>query len=158
MSVSVSAASPTQTAPLRQEVSRDDLLMRGGLLLFGVLLTVFVLLPIAALLKKAVENRAGDFVGLVNFERFLATPALTQSIGNSLFVATTATILSTLAAFLFAYGLTRTCMPGKTIFTLVSQIPLLAPSLLPAISLVYLFGNQGFDTVALFGDYIYGLY
>src|SRR5262245_53850371 len=156
--MSLSAASSVQAAPLRQEVSRDDLLMRAGLLVFGIALVICVLLPIGALLRKAVENRAGEFVGLVNFERFLTTPALTQSIGNSLFVATTATILSTLAAFLFAYGLTRTCMPGKTIFTLVSQIPLLAPSLLPAISLVYLFGNQGFDTVALFGDYIYGLY
>jgi iron(III) transport system permease protein len=154
--MSLSAASPAATAPLRQEASRDDLLMRGGLLAFGVLLTVFVLLPIAALLKKVVEDRAGDFVGLVNFERFLATPALTQSIGNSLFVAATATILSTLAAFLFAFGLTRTCMAGKTVLTLVSQIPLLAPSLLPAISLVYLFGNQGIAKGALFGASVYG--
>ena len=34
-------------------------------------------------------------------------------------------------------------MPGRGVFRLVAQIPLLAPSLLPAISLVYLFGNQG---------------
>src|SRR5262245_32758957 len=34
-------------------------------------------------------------------------------------------------------------MPGRRIFLLIAQIPLLAPSLLPAISLVYLFGNQG---------------
>ena len=91
--------------------------MRAGLSVLGIALLVFVFLPIAALLRKAVENRAGDFVGVANFERFLATPALTDSIGNSLFIATTATILSTLAAFLFAYGLTRTCMPGKAILT-----------------------------------------
>lgn len=141
--MSLSAASPALTTPLRQQQSRDDLLMRAGLVTFGLLLLVFVFLPIAALLKKAVENREGDFVGLVNFERFLASPSLTGSVGNSLFIATTATILSILAAFLFAYGLTRTCMPGKGILTLIAQIPLLAPSLLPAISVVYLFGNQG---------------
>jgi iron(III) transport system permease protein len=115
--MSLSAASRALATPLRQKIrqqqSRDDLLMRAGLVLFGVLLLAFVFLPIAALLKKAAENRAGEFVGLVNFERFLASPSLTASIGNSLFIATTATVLSILAAFLFAYGLTRTCMPGK---------------------------------------------
>jgi iron(III) transport system permease protein len=90
----------------------------------------------------------------VNFERFLATPALANSIGNSMLIAATATVLSTFAAFLFAYGLTRTCMPGKAILTLV--IPLLAPSLLPAISLVYLFGNQGVAKGLLFGASVYG--
>src|SRR5262245_57573128 len=133
--MSFSVVSLASTTPLRQKMSRDDLLMRAGLAMFGFALLLFVLLPIAALLKKAVENRAGNFVGLANFERFLLTPALTSSIGNSLVIAMTATILSTLAAFLFAYGLTRTCMAGKAILTLMSQIPLLAPSLLPAISL-----------------------
>ena len=154
--MSLSAASPALTTPLRQQQSRDDLLMRAGLVTFGLLLLVFVFLPIAALLKKAVENREGDFVGLVNFERFLASPSLTGSVGNSLFIATTATILSILAAFLFAYGLTRTCMPGKGILTLIAQIPLLAPSLLPAISVVYLFGNQGIAKGALLGASVYG--
>src|SRR5262245_58207732 len=154
--MSLSAASSVQAAPLRQEVSRDDLLMRAGLLVFGIALVICVLLPIGALLKKAVENRAGDLVGLANFERFLATPALINSVGNSLVIAVIATILSILAAFLFAYGLTRTCMTGKAILMLISQIPLLAPSLLPAISLVYLFGNQGIAKGVLFGASVYG--
>src|SRR5262245_906430 len=154
--MSFSAAISAPTTPLRQKVSRDDLLMRGGLALFGLALLLFVLLPIGALLKKAVETRAGDLVGLANFERFLATPALINSVGNSLVIAVVATILSILAAFLFAYGLTRTCMTGKAILMLISQIPLLAPSLLPAISLVYLFGNQGIARGVLFGASVYG--
>jgi iron(III) transport system permease protein len=47
-------------------------------------------------------------------------------------------------------------MPGRGAFRLVSQVPLLAPSLLPAISLVYLFGNQGVAKTMLFGASIYG--
>ena len=42
-------------------------------------------------------------------------------------------------------------MPGRGVFKLVAQIPLLAPSLLPAIGLVYLFGNQGLAKGLLFG-------
>ena len=109
------------------------------------------------MLKKAVENREGDFVGLVNFERFLASPSLTGSVGNSLFIATTATILSILAAFLFAYGLDAHLHAGQGIpARSIAQIPLLAPSLLPAISLVYLFGNQGIAKGALLGASVYG--
>ena len=47
-------------------------------------------------------------------------------------------------------------MPGKGILTLIAQIPLLAPSLLPAISVVYLFGNQGIAKGALLGASVYG--
>ena len=46
-------------------------------------------------------------------------------------------------AFGFAYALTRSCMPAKGLFRTITLIPLLAPSLLSAISLIYWFGNQG---------------
>ena len=39
---------------------------------------------------------------------------------------------------------------------MLALIPILAPSLLPAISLIYLFGNQGFLKGLLFGGSIYG--
>lgn len=142
--------------PLKQEVSRDDVIMRAGLAVLGVALLLFVLFPIASLLKKAFENKAGEFVGVANFLQFFSTPSLSASIGNSLFIAAISTVLSVLLAFLFAYGLTRTCMPGRTVFRLIAQIPLLAPSLLSAISLVYLFGNQGLAKGLLMGASIYG--
>ncbi len=66
------------------------------------------------------------------------------------------TIICVLLAFAYAYGLTRTCMPARGLFRVIAQIPILAPSLLPAISLVYLFGNQGLAKGLLFGASIYG--
>ena len=65
-------------------------------------------------------------------------------------------MICVLLAFVYAYGLTRTCMPGRGLFRIIAQIPMLAPSLLPAISLVYLFGNQGLAKGLLFGASIYG--
>ncbi len=41
-------------------------------------------------------------------------------------------------------------------FQALALIPILAPSLLPAISLIYLFGNQGFLKDLMFGASIYG--
>ncbi len=142
--------------PLKQEMSRDDAIMRTGLVVLGIALVLFVLFPISALLKKAFENKAGELVGFANFVQFFATPSLSASIGHSIFIAVVSTFLSVLLAFLFAYGLTRTAMPGRTVFRLIAQIPLLAPSLLSAISLVYLFGNQGLAKVLLMGASIYG--
>ena len=46
-------------------------------------------------------------------------------------------------AFGFAYALARSCIPAKGAFRTIALIPLLAPTLLSAISLIYWFGNQG---------------
>jgi iron(III) transport system permease protein len=59
-------------------------------------------------------------------------------------------------AYVYAYALTRSAMPGKTVFKALALIPILAPSLLPAISLIYLFGNQGLLNSWLMGGTIYG--
>ena len=47
-------------------------------------------------------------------------------------------------------------MRWKGLFQALALIPILAPSLLPAISLIYLFGNQGFLKELMFGGTIYG--
>ena len=60
------------------------------------------------------------------------------------------------SAFIYAYALTRSCMRFKPLFRSIAFIPILAPSLLPAISLVYLFGNQGMIKGLPFGHKIYG--
>src|SRR6185369_17175723 len=52
--------------------------------------------------------------------------------------------------------LQRTCMHWKGLFQALALIPILAPSLLPAISFIYLFGNQGLLKELLFGGSIYG--
>ncbi|MEC9368993.1 MAG: putative 2-aminoethylphosphonate ABC transporter permease subunit, partial [Pseudomonadota bacterium] len=56
----------------------------------------------------------------------------------------------------YAYALTRSCMPLQKLFKSIAMIPILAPSLLPAISLVYLFGNQGLLKSWMMGESIYG--
>jgi iron(III) transport system permease protein len=145
-----------RSSPLRQLLSRDDIVMRAALVGLALLLLLVAILPIWALLSKAFQAKNGSFVGLDNFVRFISTPSLAASVGHSLFVATVSTAICITLAFLYAYGLTRTRMPGRRIFLLIAQIPLLAPSLLPAISLVYLFGNQGLAKGLLMGHSVYG--
>ena len=93
---------------------------------------------------------------LDNYRHYFSSGRLLSSIWNSLWVALVVVTLVVPLAFAFAYGLTRTRMPGRGFFRLVALVPVLAPSLLPAIGLVYLFGKQGLLTPLLMGANIYG--
>lgn len=95
-------------------------------------------------------------VGLSNFTTYFSTPALFQSVKNSLWIAVVSTIITVTLAFWFAYALARSCMHFKGVFRMIAMLPILVPSLLPGIALVYLFGNQGILKVFLMGESIYG--
>lgn len=140
----------------RRRLSADDLVLRAGIVAVLAALILFVALPLWALLSKSFQNADGGFVGFANYVRYFATPSLLQPLWNSLAVASISTALVLPAAFLYAYALTRSCMPAKGLFRALALIPILAPSLLPALSLVYIFGNQGFLKSWLFGNEIYG--
>ena len=109
----------------------------------GLFLVAFLALPLLAILRQALEGKEGEFVGLANFVAYAQTPALLQSLWNSVWVSVVVTLIAVPLAFGFAYALTRSCMPLKPLFRGITLIPLLAPSLLSAISLIYWFGNQG---------------
>jgi len=94
--------------------------------------------------------------GLSNFRTYFSTPALSQSIRNSALMALISTVLTVGIAFASAYALNRSRMPGKSVFRIVMTLPILVPSLLPGIALVYLFGNQGLLKGLLMGQSIYG--
>jgi len=145
-------------APLaiNPKLSRDDKIMRGFIVMVGLWMVVAVLLPLYFMLSKSAEDHDGNFVGLANFQEYFSTPALFYSIENSFFIAIVSTLITITLAFQFAYALTRSTIPGKGLFKAVALIPILAPSLLPAISFVYFFGKQGIITGLLFGNEIYG--
>ena len=141
---------------VRPKVSGEDWVMRGGLAAIGVYMLLAVAFPLYTLLSKGFQDAEGNFVGLANFAEYFSTPALFFSIYNSLTIAVVSTVITVGLAFGYSYGLTRSCMPAKPVFRMIALIPILAPSLLPAISLVYLFGNQGMIKGLLFGESIYG--
>jgi iron(III) transport system permease protein len=125
------------------------------LLLVAVLLGI-IALPLASLLSKSVEDGNGTFVGLRNFVTYFTTPTLLASLFNSVFVAALATAIVVPVAFTYAYALTRSRMRLKGMFYAAALLPVFAPSLLAAIALTYIFGNQGLLRGALFGNSIYG--
>jgi len=105
---------------------------------------------------RRVQLRPVKSTGFDNFVNYFSTPALFNSIKNSLFIAVISTVVTVTLAFWFAYALNRSCMRFKGVFRLIAMAPILVPSLLPGIALVYLFGNQGMLKELLFGASIYG--
>ena len=159
MSAAVSIPSITAkkvASSVRIQLSRDDYALRIGLLILICFLSILVILPLYSLLSKSLEDMDGNFVGLQNFHEYFQTPALLISITNSLSVAFFTALIVLVLAFIYAYALTRTKMPFRLFFRGVALIPILAPSLLAAISLIYWFGNQGVLKSWLFGASIYG--
>jgi iron(III) transport system permease protein len=141
---------------IRARASGEDYVMRGGLLLIAGFFLVAVILPLYVLLKKSVENADGAFIGLANFAAYFEDRSLVRSLENTCTIALISTVITLGLAFGYAYALTRSCMKLRGVFKAIALVPLLAPSLLPALALVYLFGNQGIFKALLFGHSIYG--
>ena len=134
----------------------QDRLAQVLLIACCVALALFLIGPLFAILVKSVQDKDGAFVGLQQFREYFATPALQRSIWNTLWVSTTVTAITVPLAFLYAYALTRSCMRGKMVFRVLALTPILAPSLLSAISFIQWFGTQGLLKWMLGGASIYG--
>src|SRR6478672_10824218 len=149
-------AIPAPAAASLTRISREAWVARIGVLLLVAWLVLSIALPLWALLSKSFQNANGEFVGLANYIRYFSTPSLFNSIFNSVWVALVTTVLVIPLAFVYAYALTRSRMKFKGLFYASAMLPLFAPSLLSAISLIYLFGNQGLLKGFLSGGDIYG--
>jgi iron(III) transport system permease protein len=145
--------------PLKLRATAADHFAALAVIGVALLLLAFLGAPLAAIGVQALQDAQGRFVWLANFVAYARTPALLDSLWNSLWVSALVTLLAVPSAFVFAYALTRSHMAAKAVFRGITLVPLLAPSLLSAISLIYWFGNQGALKglmTALGVDQIYG--
>ncbi|MBS0342772.1 MAG: putative 2-aminoethylphosphonate ABC transporter permease subunit [Proteobacteria bacterium] len=151
-------AMPAAATPARMRWSRDEIVARLVLLAVLAMLVLFLAAPLLTILVHAVQDKQGRFVGLTHFIAYFSTPSLLRSVWNSLWVSAAVVSISVPLAFGFAYALTRSRIPTplKATFRLIALIPLLAPSLLSAISFVQWFGNQGVLKFLLGSHSVYG--
>jgi len=115
---------------------------------FLVLLIVFLLYPVIDICRLSfIKDGAFTFQ---NYLAYFSNPRIYRSFYNSMFVSTITMVITTVLAFLFAYGLTRTTMPAKGVFYTISTFPLIAPTIIQALALILLFGRNGLITRYLF--------
>ncbi|WPP00172.1 putative 2-aminoethylphosphonate ABC transporter permease subunit [Pseudomonas sp. HR96] len=135
----------------------DRLFVIGGKWLLLAFLVLSVLLPLLAIFWRGLNGDAAQGGGLIAAGALLRSDNFHWLLGNSLKVSFSVALIVVPLAYLFAYALQRTRIPGKTLWRGISLLPLLAPSMLPGIGLVYLFGNQGWLR-GLLSDNIYGFW
>ena len=140
----------------RSTRDKSDNVGRVLVVAYLILFLCFMIFPLFALMSKSMQNADGAFVGLANFAAYLNEPTLFKSFFHSLFVAAMSTVIVVCLGFFYAFALQCTCIPFKGFFRVIALIPLLSPSILAAIALVYWFGNQGILKAFLFGNSIYG--
>lgn len=135
----------------------DRAFVTGGQWSLLALLMLAVLAPLLAMLWRGFNGDAGQGAGLAAAIELFGSANFRWLLGNSLTVSATVAAIVVPLAYIFAYALQRTCIPAKKLWRSVSLLPLLAPSMLPGIALIYLFGNQGVLR-ELFSENIYGFW
>lgn len=131
---------------------------RALLIALFALLVLFLALPMLFILLRAVQDSEGQLVGLGQFWSIISAPGFMHMVGRSILVGLTTLTIVIPAAYAFAFALQRCCIRGAGLFRALGLLPLLAPSLMPGLSLIYLFGNQGLLRHWIGGETIYGFW
>ena len=118
------------------------------ILTFGVLL-YFVAYPLYAVFRESVMNDAGKFIGLANYIQFIQSAYFRQVFYNTLFISVIATAGAVLIGTIFAYGMTRTDLPLKSLFMITAILPMITPPFINAFALILLLGRNGLINVFL---------
>ncbi|MDC4281191.1 putative 2-aminoethylphosphonate ABC transporter permease subunit [Acinetobacter baumannii] len=148
------ASAVLKTQPRRK--TEYSLRSNVALAAVAIALTLAIIAPLIMLFETAFFDENQNFVVLENFYNYFASPALLSSVFNSVWVACAATVITVFLASIYAFALTNVNIKGKGFFKLVAFLPILAPSLLPSLALVYLFGKQGVLKPLLGDIQIYG--
>ena len=122
-------------------VDTDRLVALGVVVLVALPLVVFMLYPLAAILRKSFETPAG--LGLGNYLRYFGAPKFAQVVANTFAISLSATAVTIVLAYGYAYALHRSALPCRNLFRLIALVPLFAPSLVQAMGIVFLFGRNG---------------
>jgi len=108
-------------------------------------LALFFLYPLAIIIYRSLLQRDGA-IGVGNFRDILSLDHLLTVIVNSLVMSALTVLICVVLGFIIAYALHRTKMPLRWVVSLALILPMLAPSLVQALGLIFLFGRNGLIT------------
>ncbi|RJQ63928.1 MAG: ABC transporter permease subunit [Desulfobacteraceae bacterium] len=162
MSATMNAAISSNPYPISSaRMEADRFILPAVTIFIGLMLIFFMLFPLWSILLLSFF-KGGQFgiasFTLDNFYRYFTTPYTLKALWHSLYVSTVTTVIVTVIVFFFAYAMARTTISGKPFFKNIIMMTLVAPSIVQALALIYLFGRNGLITAHLFktGWDIYG--
>lgn len=131
--------------------------IKGIYVLITLTFLFFLLIPIVRLLLKSFEGDAG--LTLAHYREVLTGRGFLTAFGNSLTVSSVSAVLTTILAFVMAYTIHYTNVPGfyKEFIRKAAVLPMLLPTITYGFAIIYSFGKQGLLT-KLFGRQLFAIY
>ncbi len=122
-----------------------------------LLFLFFLAAPIVMLLLKSFQSSGGDF--WVHYVAVFHQKGFWGAVKNSLCSAGLSALVTTVLAFLLAYSIHYTNLPGwfKKVLKTGAVLPMLLPTITYGFALIYTFGKQGMLT-QIFGRQFFDIY
>lgn len=105
-------------------------------------LALFFAYPLWCIFIRSLTQPDGAY-GFVNYAEILLSPGFWRATRHSLEMGTSVTALSIVLGFVIAHGLHRCHFRGKTLVRAGIALPLLAPSLVQGLGLIFILGRSG---------------
>lgn len=108
--------------------------------------TAFLVFPFLEIIYQAIST--ADGLGMSNFTTMFAERGFGTAFGNSLTIASSSAILSTVIAFILAYTIhyTNINSKAKKLIQVLAIAPMFLPTITYGFAIIYSFGKQGFLT------------
>lgn len=159
-----SAGAGGKSAARLKKLHETKMILRQPILLAAVVLTMlllllFVIYPLLKILIFSLTDAEGNF-SLANLGAILSTSRYLRVFGRTMLLGLVVAVLATFIGYIFAYTITRTNVPGKRFLKTIATLPILSPPFILSLSIIFLFGKQGFITKTLLGitgNNVYGM-
>lgn len=126
----------------KRQVFGDKLLVTSAVVFPLVGLCIFFCYPLILVAGKSLQLPDGTF-GIANYINVLSSPGMMEAVGNSLTLSICTTVFCLIFGFAVAFALQRSGIGGKRYLKGALSLPLLAPSLVQALGLLFLLGRNG---------------
>ncbi len=132
-----------QVAPtFRRWIDSDKALAAICVIVPLIGLFLFFIYPMIIVFIRSITTPDGTY-GLANYAQILSSKGFWRATQHSLVMGGTTTVLSVGLGFIIALGLHRCAFPGKTLIRVAIVLPLIAPSLVQALGLIFILGRNG---------------
>lgn len=105
-------------------------------------LALFFLYPLATIAERSLRAADGS-LGLANYAAVLGNSGIAAATWNSLVLSVAATAICLVLGFAIAYALQRTRLRGRGLVTVALALPMLAPSLVQGLGILFILGRNG---------------
>ncbi len=147
-----------------KKLNESKMILRQPLLLAAIVITILLLLlfvayPLLKILIFSFTDANGDF-SVANLISILTTSRYLAVFGRTMLLGVIVAVIATFIGYVFAYTITRTNVPCKKFLQVMATLPILSPPFILSLSIIFLFGKQGFITKSLLGitgNNVYGM-